>query len=77
MKIIGYYDEKGYRVVSDNPADDPLYQAGNHALDSQQDGTGTEHQLPLATIKDFCERTAIDIAEEKDAEFVGVEYCEE
>lgn len=74
MKITGYYNEQGYQVESDNPVDVVLYHAGNHALDSQQDGTGTEYQLPLETIKEYCNQTTLDIAVELDAEYVGVEY---
>jgi len=76
MKITGYYNEQGYQVESDNPMDAILYRAGNHALDSQQGGTGTKHQLSLGTIKEYCEQTAVEIAAEKDAEFIGVEYLE-
>lgn len=74
MKITGYYNESGYQVETDNPMDAYCYQAGNHALDSHQDGTGTEHQLPLETIRQYCEQTAQEIAEDKNAEYVGVEY---
>ena len=77
MKITGYYNEKGYQIETDNPMDAVLYCAGNHALESQQDGTGTKHQLPLCTIKEFCEQTGKKIAQEKNTEFVGVEYLEE
>lgn len=76
MKITGYYNESGYQVESDSPMSAILYQAGNHALDSQQDGTGTEHQLYLATIREFCYQTAEEIAKENDAEFIGVEYLD-
>jgi len=76
MKITGYYNESGYQVESDNPMDGILYQAGNHALDSQQSGTGTKHQLSLETIRQYCVQTAVEIAAEKDADFTGVEYLE-
>lgn len=76
MKITGYYNESGYQVETDNPMDAYCYQAGNHALDSHQDGTGTEHQLPLETIKEYCDQITLDIATELDAEYVGVEYLE-
>jgi len=75
MKITGYYNEFGYQVETENPTDAILvYRAGNHALDSQQDGTETEHQLVLETIKEFCEQTTKEIAQEKNAEYGGVEY---
>ena len=76
MKITGYYNESGYQVESDNLMDAILYRAGNHALDSQQDGTGTEHQLSLETIKEYFEQTAKEIAAELDAKYVGIEYLE-
>ena len=40
MIVMGYYNEQGYQVETNNIGDYMLYQAGNHALDSQQDGTG-------------------------------------
>jgi len=77
MKITGYYNEFGYQIESDNLHDCIIYRAGNHALDSQQDGTGTNQQLDLDTIKNFCEQTGKEMAQERNAEFVGVEYLEE
>jgi len=76
MIITGYYNEYGYEIESDNLTDCILYHAGNHALDSQQDGTGTQHQLQLGTIKDYCEQTAKKIANEKHAKYGGIEYLE-
>ena len=77
MKLTGYYNEYGYQVESDNLTDGILYRAGNHALESTQDGTGTKHQLPLKTIKEYCEQTTREMAEERQAEFAGVEYLEQ
>ena len=74
MKITGYYNEHGYQVESDNIQCDILYRAGNHALDSHQSGTGTEHQLPLEIIQQYCEQTTKEIAEENGAEYIGIEY---
>lgn len=74
MKITGYYNKQGYQIESDNLMDTILYRAGNHALDSQQDGTGTKHQLSLETLRQYCEQTTKEIAIEKNAEFIGVEY---
>ena len=76
MKITGYYNESGYQVETDNPMDAILYRAGNHALDSQQDGTGTEHQLSLDVISNFCEITTREIADDRDVEYCGIEYLE-
>jgi len=76
MKITGYYNEQGYQIETDNPMDAILYRAGNHALDSQQDGDGTgiEHQLLLETIRQYCEQTGQEIAVDKNAQFIGVKY---
>lgn len=76
MKITGYYNEQGYQVETDNPCDCILYRAGNHALESTQDGTGTVHQLSLETIQQYCEQTTKEIANEKNAEYCGIEYLE-
>lgn len=75
MKITGYYNESGYQIESDNLNNMIIYFAGNHALDSQQDGTGTRYQLPLKTIQKYCKQTAQDIATEKHAKFIGIEYA--
>jgi len=45
-------------------------------LGSQQDATGTRNQLSLAAIQAMCEQTTRDIAEEENAEYVGIEYDE-
>lgn len=74
MKITGYYDEFGYQVETDNPYESVIYRAGNHALDSQQDGTGTPYQLRLEVIREYCEQTAKAMADEKNVEFTGIEY---
>jgi len=74
MKVIGYYNELGYRVELGNKPE--FYRAGNHALDSQQDATDSRHQLPLAAIQAMCEQTTRDIAEEENAEYAGIEYGE-
>lgn len=74
MSITGYYNEHGYQVETDEPIDGLCYRAGNHALDSQQDGTGTEHQLSLDTIREYCEQTTREAAEEYDVEYSGVKY---
>lgn len=75
MIVTGYYNESGYWVETDNPAD-AIYQAGNHALESTQDGTGTGYQLSLGVIKEFCIATTKEIAEDVDADYGGVEYLE-
>ncbi len=80
MIITGYYNELGYQVESYDSFTGErieLYRAGNHALESTQDGTGTEHQISLATIKEFCEITTKAIAEEKHAFYSGVECLED
>jgi hypothetical protein len=77
MRIIGYYNELGYRValVDDNGQTvEDLYIAGNSPDDSSYTTTDLEEALSLDTIKDFCKTTSKEIAEEKGVEFVGTEY---
>ncbi len=75
-RVIGHYNEQGYQVETDNIGGFMLYQAGNHALDSQQNGTGTEHQLPLETIKQHCEQTTREIARKRHARYGGIRYVD-
>ena len=75
MKVVGYYNEQGYQIESINKEEiNVLYTASNHALDSQQDGTGTQHQLSLKDIIAFCEQTTRELAEDKNAEYGGIEH---
>lgn len=77
LNLQGFYNEHGYTIETVSPLSGILYRAGNHALESTQDGTGTEHQLPLATIERFCLQTGQEMADEQGVKFVGAEYLEE
>ncbi len=71
--IIGYYNEREYRVEVDK---EKIYQAGNSPFDSQvyvsaEDGVG------LDAMRRYCEKTSRDMAEEEGAEYLGVEYLED
>ena len=73
-KLIGYYNRDGYRI--DEVDGRTLYEGGNNPLESSSvidraDG------LPLRTIRRFCRQTGREIAEERGAEFVGVEREED
>lgn len=76
MNIVGYYNEHGYRVVGIRRKEiRELYTAGNHRQDSQVTvSPGAPDALPLRQIKKSCARTACEIAGERDAKFIGVEY---
>ena len=75
IKVIGRYHELQYEVV-DFTNDQVLYTAGNSPLDSQgyvpaEDGVGID------TMKQYCEKTTRQIAQEQNAEYIGVEYNED
>lgn len=63
MNVYGNYNEAGYSIISEE--NETVYCAGNHALDSQQNGTRTQHQLSLQTIEEYCRQTAEEMAEEQ------------
>ena len=71
--LIGYYDKHGYTIETVSPISGILYRADKLALNSQQDGTSTEHQLPLDTIRDYCEQTGRNMAEEQGVKFQGTQ----
>lgn len=71
-KVIGYYNERLYRIEIDGKE---VYQAGNAPFESQtylspEDGVGRRK------MRSYCISTAHDIADENDAEYMGVEYEE-
>ncbi len=70
-QYIGYYNKDGYRIEEVEGYD--VYTAGNSPYDSQQ---SSFNALPIETLKEFCQQTGEDIAEENDGEFLGVEYEE-
>ena len=72
--VRGEYNRDGYEVWIDNRLD---YAAGNHVQDSSQLALNDEDRLPLKTIRQFCIKTAREIAAEHRGRFVGVERVTE
>jgi hypothetical protein len=72
--VRGEYSRDGYEIWR---GDRLVYWAGNHAHDSSQPALCREDQLPLARIRQFCIRTAREIAAEQGGRFVGVERVTE
>jgi hypothetical protein len=68
--VRGEYNRNGYEVWI---AGRIVYTAGNHAQDSSQPARYDEDRLPLKTIRQFCIKTAREIAAERHARFAGVE----
>ena len=73
-KVHGQYNRNGYEVWI---GDQLVYSAGNHFQDSTQPGLCEEDRLPLKTIRQFCTKTAREIAAEHRGRFVGVERVTE
>ena len=68
--IRGYYCEEGYLVYIGIRL---LYQAGNHRQDSTDYAEpGSKEALPLRTLRNFCIKTARELAVEHKAKFGGV-----
>ncbi len=72
--VHGQYNCNGYEVWV---GDRLVYSAGNHAQDSTQPALREEDRLPLKTIRQFCIKTAREIAEEQGGRFAGVERVAE
>lgn len=73
--ISGIYNEAGYAILSNG---EPIYSAGNSPNDSQvYMGAGADHSLGLETIRDYCKRTAIELALERHEGSGSVEYDSE
>lgn len=67
--VTGYYSPTGYRIEMN---DVEIYSAGNHKLDSQARALDPRDREPLAVLRQQCESTAEDIAEERNAKFGGI-----
>ena len=79
MKLIGYYNEQGYRIANVETGE-TLYSAGNHPKDSQQ-CVSLKEGLSLKHIKLFCVLTLEEMASEHAetgvmGEVAGFEYEE-
>ena len=72
--IQGQYGQNGYEIWCGGRI---VYSAGNHVHDSTQHVTTKQDRLPLKTIRQFCIKTAHEIAEEQDGTLGGVEPVEE
>jgi hypothetical protein len=72
--VRGEYNRNGYEVWIDNRLN---YAAGNHFQDSSQPALCDEDRLPLKTIRQFCIKTAREVAAEHRGRFVGVERVTE
>ena len=72
-KIIGYYNADGYHIDELDGA--TIYTAGNNPKESSSI-IDRAFGLPLETIREFCEKTGRQIAEEMGAKFVGIEEDE-
>jgi hypothetical protein len=64
------YNRNGYQIWS---AGRLVYMAGNHIQDSTQPALCKRDRLPLRTIRQFCIKTAREIASEHRGRFAGVE----
>lgn len=78
MKILGRYSSYEYEVILTNEKgkSELLYSAGNNPYESEgvvdaPDGVGSER------MKEYCEISSKEIAEEKGIEYYGVEFDEE
>jgi len=71
-KLIGFYNEYGYRI-EDNLDGAVLYTAGNNPLESSS-VVSLNDGLPMKTIKEYCGRTGLEMAEEIGGEWIGAEY---
>ena len=73
--IHGYYNERLYTIYSDG---EEVYQAGNSKLDSQV-YLDPEHpgSLSLETMRQFCEQTAEELAEERGEALGACSYCDD
>ncbi len=72
--VRGEYNRNGYEVWSGGQH---VYSAGNHVQDSSQPALCQQDRLPLKTIRQFCIKTAREIAKEQRGRFAGVERVAE
>jgi hypothetical protein len=72
--VQGQYNRNGYEVWLGGHV---VYSAGNHARDSMQPGWSKVERLLLKTIRQFCIKTAREIAAELNGLFAGVERVAE
>ncbi len=73
-RVHGAYDRNGYTIYLNGR---PIYSAGNHPQDSTADLGPKTDQQPIApdslrTLRQYCRKTAKEIAAEKKAEYQGI-----
>ncbi len=76
--IFARYNELGYEVIvtgSDGWDEEVIYRAGNSPLDSQV-YVSAEEGVGKKEMKQCAEDTAKELAEERELDFIGVEYEE-
>jgi hypothetical protein len=71
-RVHGEYSAESYTIFVNGQ---PAYTGGNYPLESQT-FVPADEGVGLEKMKEFCESTAREIAEEKGGEFVGVEEAE-
>ena len=72
--VHGQYNRNGYEIWVDDRLD---YSAGNHVQDSTQPALCEQDRLPLKAIRQFCIKTAQEIATEHHGRFAEVERVTE
>ena len=73
--LCGEYSWRGYTIYDPDGGRD-VYSAGNSPLDSQQ-YVDRRHGVPLDTLRQYCDQTGREIAEEQGAVWCGCERVEE
>ncbi len=73
-RLIGYYNEYGYFIMDLN-TNEELYNAGNSPFDSTSI-LPMDKGVGLDAVKEFCESTGKEMADELSGKFLGCEYVE-
>ena len=74
MRIIGYYNEYGYRIFDCDKVED-IHTAGNSPWESTA-VVSLDKAVCLDIVKSYCQDTLKEMAREKQAKIVGIEYEE-
>lgn len=75
MEYRGFYNKSGYRILDENGEE--TYSAGNSPYESQTVLQPENGPLPLKTIKQYCNITGRDIAEENHGKWIGCKRYED
>lgn len=78
MTYFGYYNESGYWISQPHNGQPlEIYRAGNSPYDSAQVlPLDDPHRLTLEQIRQYCDQTGQDMAEEEGVNWGGAEYEE-